>query len=87
MADRLYIYVFISSSLFTSSNWFTFDGGGGIDDRLLASVPSSSPNYMETSLEAKEADDVIGTGVPDLPSGEVTIDLCHTDDPASNQQD
>ncbi|ONM40851.1 SIT4 phosphatase-associated family protein [Zea mays] len=51
------------SSLFTNSNWFTFDGERGIDDRLSASVPSSSPNSLETSLEAEEADDgkVIGT--------------------------
>jgi serine/threonine-protein phosphatase 6 regulatory subunit 3 len=57
------MYVFISSSLFTNSNWFTFDGERGIDDRLSASVPSSSPNSLETSLEAEEADDgkVIGT--------------------------
>ncbi|PWZ33562.1 Serine/threonine-protein phosphatase 6 regulatory subunit 2 [Zea mays] len=51
------------SSLFTNSNWFTFDGERGIDDRSSASVPSSSPNSLETSLEAEEADDgkVIGT--------------------------
>jgi serine/threonine-protein phosphatase 6 regulatory subunit 3 len=63
MADRLCIYVFISSSLFANSNWFTFDGGGGIDDHLSASISSSSPSYMETSLKVKEADDgkVIGT--------------------------
>jgi serine/threonine-protein phosphatase 6 regulatory subunit 3 len=52
-----------SSSLFTNSNWFTFDGERGIDDRSSASVPSSSPNSEETSLKTEEADDgkVIGT--------------------------
>ncbi|KAG2598856.1 hypothetical protein PVAP13_5KG402400 [Panicum virgatum] len=51
------------SSLFTNSNWFTFDGERGINDRLSSSVPSSSPNSEETSLETEEADDgkVIGT--------------------------
>jgi serine/threonine-protein phosphatase 6 regulatory subunit 3 len=51
------------SSLFTNSNWFTFDGERGINDRLSGSVPSSSPNSEETSLETEEADDgkVIGT--------------------------
>ncbi|XP_066389963.1 uncharacterized protein [Miscanthus floridulus] len=51
------------SSLFTNSNWFTFDGERGIDDRSSASVPSSSPNSEETSLVTEEADDgkVIGT--------------------------
>ncbi|KAK3134686.1 hypothetical protein QOZ80_5BG0409450 [Eleusine coracana subsp. coracana] len=39
-----------SSSLFTNSNWFTFDGDRGINDRLAASVPSSSPNSEDTSL-------------------------------------
>ncbi|WVZ69929.1 hypothetical protein U9M48_018643 [Paspalum notatum var. saurae] len=50
-------------SLFTNSNWFTFDGERGINDRSSASVPSSSPNSEETSLETEEADDsqVIGT--------------------------
>ncbi|GJN18532.1 hypothetical protein PR202_gb05703 [Eleusine coracana subsp. coracana] len=50
-------------SLFTNSNWFTFDGERGINDRLAASVPSSSPNSEETSLETEETDDgkVIGT--------------------------
>ncbi|AQK96281.1 SIT4 phosphatase-associated family protein [Zea mays] len=50
-------------SLFTNSNWFTFDGERGIDDRSSASVPSSSPNSEETSLKTEEADDgkVIGT--------------------------
>jgi serine/threonine-protein phosphatase 6 regulatory subunit 3 len=50
-------------SLFTNSNWFTFDGERGINDRLSGSVPSSSPNSEETSLETEEADDgkVIGT--------------------------
>ncbi|KAG2598682.1 hypothetical protein PVAP13_5KG402507 [Panicum virgatum] len=50
-------------SLFTNSNWFTFDGERGINDRLSSSVPSSSPNSEETSLETEEADDgkVIGT--------------------------
>lgn len=62
MADRLF-FVFVSSSLFTNSNWFTFDGERGINDRLDASVPSSSPNSEETSLETEETDDgkVIGT--------------------------
>ncbi|PAN30008.1 hypothetical protein PAHAL_5G266400 [Panicum hallii] len=51
------------SSLFTNSNWFTFDGERGINDRLSGSVPSSSPNSEETSLKTEEADDgkVIGT--------------------------
>ncbi|KAK3164644.1 hypothetical protein QOZ80_1AG0022320 [Eleusine coracana subsp. coracana] len=50
-------------SLFTNSNWFTFDGERGINDRLAASVPSSSPNSEETSLGTEETDDckVIGT--------------------------
>ncbi|KAL6615464.1 hypothetical protein ACP70R_037734 [Stipagrostis hirtigluma subsp. patula] len=50
-------------SLFTNSNWFTFDGERGINDRLAGSVPSSSPNSEETSLETEETDDgkVIGT--------------------------
>ncbi|KAM0870376.1 hypothetical protein ACQ4PT_040060 [Festuca glaucescens] len=51
------------SSLFTNSNWFTFDGERGINDRLAASVPSSSPNSEEASPDTEEADDgqVIGT--------------------------
>jgi serine/threonine-protein phosphatase 6 regulatory subunit 3 len=63
MADRLCVYLFITSSLFTNSNWFTFDGERGIDDRTSASVPSSSPNSEEISLETEEADDgkVVGT--------------------------
>ncbi|KAG2589640.1 hypothetical protein PVAP13_5NG378000 [Panicum virgatum] len=50
-------------SLFTNSNWFTFDGERGINDCLSSSVPSSSPNSEETSLETEEAEDgkVIGT--------------------------
>ncbi|OEL20141.1 Serine/threonine-protein phosphatase 6 regulatory subunit 2 [Dichanthelium oligosanthes] len=50
-------------SLFTNSNWFTFDGERGNNDRLSGSDPSSSPNSEETSLETEEADDgkVIGT--------------------------
>ncbi|TVU34277.1 hypothetical protein EJB05_16108 [Eragrostis curvula] len=50
-------------SLFTNSNWFTFDGERGINDRLAASVPSSSPNSEEASLETEETDDgkTIGT--------------------------
>ncbi|XP_034596296.1 uncharacterized protein [Setaria viridis] len=50
-------------SLFTNSNWFTFDGERGINDRISDSVPSSSPNSEEISLETEEADDgkVIGT--------------------------
>lgn len=46
-----------SSSLFTNSNWFTFDGERGINDRISDSVPSSSPNSEEISLETEEADD------------------------------
>jgi serine/threonine-protein phosphatase 6 regulatory subunit 3 len=63
VADILYICVFISSSLFTNSNWFTFDGARGINDRLAASVPSSSPNSEGISLETEGTDDgkVIGT--------------------------
>jgi serine/threonine-protein phosphatase 6 regulatory subunit 3 len=55
--------LFISSSLFTNSNWFTFDGERGINDRLAASVPSSSPNSEEASPDTEETDDgqVIGT--------------------------
>ncbi|CAD6270981.1 unnamed protein product [Miscanthus lutarioriparius] len=48
-----------SSSLFTNSNWFTFDGDRGINDRLAASVPSSSPNSEEISLNAEETDEVL----------------------------
>ncbi|KAF2950923.1 uncharacterized protein [Oryza sativa Japonica Group] len=51
------------SSLFTNSNWFTFDGERGITDRLAA-VPSSSPNSEEISPDTEETDDgevVIGT--------------------------
>ncbi|CAM0881527.1 unnamed protein product [Alopecurus aequalis] len=50
-------------SLFTNSNWFTFDGERGINDRLAASVPSSSPNSEEASPDTEETDDgqVIGT--------------------------
>ncbi|KAF0926689.1 hypothetical protein E2562_027126 [Oryza meyeriana var. granulata] len=48
-----------SSSLFTNSNWFTFDGDRGINDRLAASVPSSSPNSEETSLNTEETDEVL----------------------------
>ncbi|WVZ99801.1 hypothetical protein U9M48_045048 [Paspalum notatum var. saurae] len=48
-----------SSSLFTNSNWFTFDGDRGINDRLAASVPSSSPNSEETSLNTEETDDAL----------------------------
>uniref|UniRef100_A0A0D3EQL7 Uncharacterized protein n=1 Tax=Oryza barthii TaxID=65489 RepID=A0A0D3EQL7_9ORYZ len=50
-------------SLFTNSNWFTFDGERGITDRLAA-VPSSSPNSEEISPDTEETDDgevVIGT--------------------------
>ena len=55
--------MFKSSSLFTNSNWFTFDGERGINDRLAASVPSSSPNSEEASPDTEETDDgqVIGT--------------------------
>nr|CAB3464267.1 unnamed protein product [Digitaria exilis] len=48
-----------SSSLFTNSNWFTFDGDRGINDRLAASVPSPSPNSEETSLNMEETDEVL----------------------------
>ncbi|KAJ1264370.1 hypothetical protein BS78_09G258000 [Paspalum vaginatum] len=47
------------SSLFTNSNWFTFDGDRGINDRLAASVPSSSPNSEEASLNTEETDEVL----------------------------
>ncbi|CAO2176915.1 unnamed protein product [Urochloa humidicola] len=51
------------SSLFTNSNWFTFDGERGINDCLSDSVPSSSPNSEEISLGTEDTDDgkVIGT--------------------------
>ena len=52
-------YPFCSSSLFTNSNWFTFDGDRGINDRLAASVPSPSPNSEETSLNMEETDEVL----------------------------
>lgn len=52
-------YAFCSSSLFTNSNWFTFDGDRGINDRLAASVPSPSPNSEETSLNMEETDEVL----------------------------
>ena len=61
---------FCSSSLFTNSNWFTFDGDRGINDRLAASVPSSSPNSEEISLNAEETDEVLTgetTGTESLP--------------------
>ncbi|TKW25517.1 hypothetical protein SEVIR_3G124400v4 [Setaria viridis] len=48
-----------SSSLFTNSNWFTFDGDRGINDRLAASVPSPSPNSEETTLSMEETDEVL----------------------------
>nr|CAB3466561.1 unnamed protein product [Digitaria exilis] len=47
------------SSLFTNSNWFTFDGDRGINYRLAASVPSPSPNSEETSLNMEETDEVL----------------------------
>ncbi|TKW25516.1 hypothetical protein SEVIR_3G124400v4 [Setaria viridis] len=47
------------SSLFTNSNWFTFDGDRGINDRLAASVPSPSPNSEETTLSMEETDEVL----------------------------
>jgi len=53
------VCAFCSSSLFTNSNWFTFDGDRGINDRLAASVPSSSPNSEEISLNAEETDEVL----------------------------
>ncbi|XP_037405757.1 serine/threonine-protein phosphatase 6 regulatory subunit 3-like isoform X1 [Triticum dicoccoides] len=53
------------SSLFTNSNWFTFDGERGINDRLAASVPSSSPNSEEASPDTKEADDGEAIGTED----------------------
>ncbi|KAG2617049.1 hypothetical protein PVAP13_3NG178209 [Panicum virgatum] len=48
-----------SSSLFTNSNWFTFDGDRGINDRLAASVPSPSPNSEDTSLNMEETDEML----------------------------
>jgi len=53
------VCAFCSSSLFTNSNWFTFDGDRGINDRLAASVPSSSPNSEEISLNVEETDEVL----------------------------
>ncbi|KAF8670960.1 hypothetical protein HU200_050230 [Digitaria exilis] len=53
------------SSLFTNSNWFTFDGDRGINDRLSGSVPSSSPNSEEICLETEEADDGKAIGTED----------------------
>ncbi|CAN6327011.1 unnamed protein product [Urochloa humidicola] len=47
------------SSLFTNSNWFTFDGDRGINDRLAASIPSPSPNSEETSMNLEETDEVL----------------------------
>ncbi|KAF8762975.1 hypothetical protein HU200_008822 [Digitaria exilis] len=52
-------HAFCSSSLFTNSNWFTFDGDRGINYRLAASVPSPSPNSEETSLNMEETDEVL----------------------------
>nr|CAB3473400.1 unnamed protein product [Digitaria exilis] len=52
-------------SLFTNSNWFTFDGDRGINDRLSGSVPSSSPNSEEICLETEEADDGKAIGTED----------------------
>nr|CAB3477447.1 unnamed protein product [Digitaria exilis] len=52
-------------SLFTNSNWFTFDGERGINDRLSGSVPSSSPNSEEICLETEEADDGKAIGTED----------------------
>uniref|UniRef100_M8CSA2 Serine/threonine-protein phosphatase 6 regulatory subunit 3 n=1 Tax=Aegilops tauschii TaxID=37682 RepID=M8CSA2_AEGTA len=52
-------------SLFTNSNWFTFDGERGINDRLAASVPSSSPNSEEASPDMEEADDGEAIGTED----------------------
>ncbi|VAH77193.1 unnamed protein product [Triticum turgidum subsp. durum] len=52
-------------SLFTNSNWFTFDGERGINDRLAASVPSSSPNSEEASPDIEEADDGEAIGTED----------------------
>ncbi|CAN6345627.1 unnamed protein product [Urochloa humidicola] len=48
-----------SSSLFTNSNWFTFDGDRGINDSLAASIPSPSPNSEETSMNLEETDEVL----------------------------
>ncbi|KAG8044910.1 hypothetical protein GUJ93_ZPchr0008g14048 [Zizania palustris] len=48
-------------SLFTNSNWFTFDGERGVTDRLAASIPSSSPNSEEISPEETDDSEVIGT--------------------------
>ncbi|CAN6345628.1 unnamed protein product [Urochloa humidicola] len=47
------------SSLFTNSNWFTFDGDRGINDSLAASIPSPSPNSEETSMNLEETDEVL----------------------------
>jgi serine/threonine-protein phosphatase 6 regulatory subunit 3 len=53
------VCILYSSSLFSNSNWFTFDGDRGIKDRLAASVPSSSPNSEETSLDMEGTDKVL----------------------------
>lgn len=52
-------------SLFTNSNWFTFDGERGINDRLAASIPSSSPNSEEASTDIEEVDDGEAIGTED----------------------
>ncbi|PWZ16765.1 Serine/threonine-protein phosphatase 6 regulatory subunit 2 [Zea mays] len=48
-----------SSSLFTNSNWFTFDGDRGINDRLAASVPPSSPDSEAISLNTENTDEAL----------------------------
>jgi hypothetical protein len=50
---------FCSSSLFTNSNWFTFDGDRGINDRLAASVPPSSPDSEAISLNTENTDEAL----------------------------
>uniref|UniRef100_A0A804Q4N1 DNA damage-binding protein 1a n=1 Tax=Zea mays TaxID=4577 RepID=A0A804Q4N1_MAIZE len=47
------------SSLFTNSNWFTFDGDRGINDRLAASVPPSSPDSEAISLNTENTDEAL----------------------------
>lgn len=69
-------YVFYSSSLFTNSNWFTFDGDRGINDRLAASVPSSSPNSEETCLNVEVSEEVeVLTG--EAPGTELQLESVH----------
>ncbi|WOL03397.1 serine/threonine-protein phosphatase 6 regulatory subunit 3-like [Canna indica] len=44
------------SSLFTNSNWFAFENDRGVNDRLIHSLASPSPNSYET---VDETDDVV----------------------------